>query len=629
MKATRWTCALLVAMTLVIGSASLSAAPAKTAAIKAGEQGERISKYIYGQFIEHLGRCIYGGIWAEMLKDRKFYHPVGVKKSPWRAIGSADAVSMVSEGCYVGDHAPQVKLSGDARRGIVQGGLALEKGRKYEGRLCFAGDSTARISVSLVWGSGDGGRQVVGIDKPALSYMKNTFTFTAGADTKDGKLEVTGTGQGTFYVGAVSLMPANNVDGMRKDTLELIKELDSPCYRWPGGNFVSGYNWRDGIGDRDRRPPRRNLAWGGLESNDFGLDEFINFCEHVDAEPMIAVNSGFGDAHSAAEEVQYANGPADTPAGRWRAANGHPEPYDVEYWCIGNEMFGGWQLGYMKLDQYVIKHNLFARAMRAVDPDITLIAVGEAGDWSRGMMKNCADHMDLISEHFYRGEKDNVVEHVAQLAQAVRQKVDAHRKYRRELDSLKGKDIDIALDEWNYWYGPEPYGQVGPRYYLKDALGVAKGLHEMFRNSDIFWGANYAQTVNVLGAIKTTATEAAFSTTGMPLKLYRHRFGSIPVAVEGDIAPLDVAAAWTDDRKEMTIAVVNPTDEEQQLKLDVNGASLVGKGSAWRITGPEPKSYNNPGEKPKVDIEKISVPADPTSIKAAPLSVTLYRLRVK
>lgn len=629
MKATRQTSVLAIMVLIAIVSATVSAAPARTAKIKADDQGERISKYVYGQFIEHLGRCIYGGIWAEMLKDRKFYHPVGAKKSPWKAVGPAGAVRVVSDESYVGEHTPRVKLSDDGPRGIAEGGLALEKNRKYEGRVVIKGDSSARVSVSLVWGSGDEGRETVQIDQPGTSYAKDTFTVTAGADTKKGRLELTGTGQGAFYVGAVSLMPANNVDGMRKDTLELIKELDSPCYRWPGGNFVSGYNWRDGIGDPDRRPPRRNLAWGGLESNDFGLDEFMDFCQHVDAEPMIAVNSGFGDAHSAAEEVQYVNGAADTPVGRWRAANGHPEPYDVEYWCIGNEMFGEWQLGYMKLDQYVIKHNLFARSMRAVDPDITLIAVGEAGDWSRGMMKNCADHMDLISEHFYRGEKDNVVEHVAQLAKAVRQKVDAHRKYRRELDVLKGKDIDIALDEWNYWYGPEPYGQVGPRYYLKDALGVAKGLHEMFRNSDIFWGANYAQTVNVLGAIKTTATEAGFSATGMPLKLYRHHFGSIPVAVQGDIAPLDVAAAWTGDKKAMTVAVVNPTDQKQQLKLNVTGASLNSEGRAWRITGPKAEAYNNPGEKPKVDIEQITTPEDPTNVTLAPLSITLYRLKVQ
>ena len=137
--------------------------------------------------------------------------------------------------------------------------------------------------------------------------------FTAGADTDAGRLEITATGSGSFHVGTVSLMPADNVQGMRADTLELLKQLDAPVYRWPGGNFVSGYNWRDGIGDPDRRPPRKNLAWQGIEHNDFGLDEFMTFCRPLKTEPYITVNSGLGDSRSAVEEIEYANAPCRSP----------------------------------------------------------------------------------------------------------------------------------------------------------------------------------------------------------------------------------------------------------------------------------------------------------------------------
>ena len=328
----------------------------------------------------------------------------------------------------------------------------------------------------------------------------------------------------------------------------MLKQLNSPVYRWPGGNFVSGYDWKDGIGDRDRRPPRKNPAWTGVEHNDFGMDEFMHFCRLLGTEPYIAVNSGLGGVQNAVDELQYANGAAATPMGALRAKNGHPEPYGVKFWGVGNEMYGGWQLGHMPLADYVRKHNEFATALRAEDPSIKLVAVGDAGPWSEGMMQECAENMDLISEHFYRQESPGLASHVAQIAESVRAKAEAHRRYREQFESLKGKDIDIALDEWNFWYGPHVFGELGTRYFLKDALGIAGGLHEYARQSDIMFMANYAQTVNVIGCIKTTKTAAEMETTGLVLQLYRAHFGTIPVAVQTE-APLDVAAALTADGK--------------------------------------------------------------------------------
>ena len=184
---------------------------------------------------------------------------------------------------------------------------------------------------------------------PALTarYAKVPLKFTARADTSDGRFEIVGTGSGTFHVGVVSLMPADNVSGFKAAIDPLLKEQGIAIARWPGGNFVSAYDWRDGIGDADKRPPRRELAWNGLESNDMGIDDFMTFCRLIGAEPYIAVNSGLGDAHSAAEEVEYVNGPATSRLGQLRAANGHPAPYGVKIWGIGNEMYGPWQWGHM------------------------------------------------------------------------------------------------------------------------------------------------------------------------------------------------------------------------------------------------------------------------------------------
>ena len=606
--------------------------------IDASKIGEPVSKYIYGQFIEHLGRCIYGGIWAEMLGDRKFYYPVGARESPWKIVGDKSAVRMSKENSFVDEHTPQIQLSGDGKPcGIFQDKLGLVRGKRYTGRIVLAVAAEALpIRVSLVWGGGKDERDTKIINKGLVrSYGFGEFPvgfnifpmgFNSGATTDNGRLEIVGLGERTFQIGTVSLMPSDNINGMRADTLKLLKELNSPVYRWPGGNFVSGYDWKDGIGERDKRPPRKNPAWKGIEHNDFGLDEFIIFCRRVGAEPMIAVNSGLGDDRSAAEEVEYANGPPDTPMGKWRAANGHRQPYNVKWWCIGNEMYGGWQLGHMPLNQYVRKHNLFAEAMRKVDPSIKLIAVGAVGPWSEAMMKNCAGHMDLISEHFYRGAKESVMEHVRQAPDAVRGKVTAHRDYRKKFESLKGKDIRIAIDEWNYWYGKHIFGELGTRYFLRDALGIAAGLHEMIRNSDMVFMANYAQTVNVIGAIKTTKTDAAFETTGLALKLYRQRFGTLPVAITGDAYPLDVAAAWTSDRKALTVAIVNPTEDKLELPMELKGVRLTGNGRLWLIAHSDPMAYNEPGKPPEVIIEEKPITGISNKLNVPPLSISLYEL---
>jgi len=623
----------LVIFALSLVFQSCYAAAGKPAlSIDVAKKQPPISRYIYGQFIEHLGRCIYGGIWAEMLQDRKFYYPVGSKPSPWKIIGPAEAVSMDTNKPFVGKHSPRLQLrSDDTVCGIAHGELGLVKDKDYTGRIILKATGSVQVSVSLVWGPGPEDRQSVTISELSDDYRKKPLRFTAAADTDQGRLEITARGNGTLWIGTLSLMPADNIHAMRRDTLQLLKELNAPIYRWPGGNFVSGYDWRDGIGDRDKRPPRKNPAWQGIEHNDFGLDEFIVFCREVGAEPLIVVNTGFGDAHSAAEEVEYANGSVDTPMGRWRAANGHPEPYRVKWWGVGNEMYGRWQLGHMSLDHYVRKHNLFAEAMRKVDPTIKLIAVGNVGPWSEGMLKHCSDHMDLISEHFYRGAKESVLEHVKQAPDAVRRIVSAHRRYRETIDALKGKDIDIAIDEWNYWYGSHIFGELGTRYFMRDALGIAAGLHEMIRNSDIVFMANYAQTVNVIGAIKTSKTAASFETTGLVLKLYRNHFGQIPVQLSGQPSPLDCVAAVTKDGDTLTLGIVNPADHGFELPLSLQHRKLSPNGAKlWRIAHSDPMAYNEPGKKPRVTIERYTLsPDDIETLKIAPYSVNIFELPLR
>jgi alpha-N-arabinofuranosidase len=619
--------------------------------IDAAKTKAPISKYVYGQFIEHLGRCIYGGLWAEMLEDRKFFYPIdGVApawemqyprpvswegdgypyellvRSPWMIVGDKKAVTMDGTRPFTGAHTPVVSSSQHGN-GISQERLGLVKGRKYIARVVLAGAPEAGpVHVSLTWGMGSSDRESLAVKSLTPEYASAILTFTAQGSTDNGRLEIVGWGKGSFRIGAVSLMPADNIQGWRADTLALLRDLNSPVYRWPGGNFVSGYDWKDGIGDRDRRPPRKNPAWKGIEPNDVGIDEFMVLCRELGTEPYIAVNTGLGGVEAAAEEIQYVNGAATTPMGKKRAENGHAAPYGVKWWGIGNEMYGDWQLGHMPLSEYVKKHNRVVDAMRAVDPKMVPIAVGAVGDWTKQMLTTSAGHMQLLSEHTYWQSRPDVPAHVEQAVTAIRRIAEAHRAYRRELPSLKGKDIRLALDEWNYWYGPNEYGELGTRYFLQDGLGAAAALHEMFRSSDLFFMANYAQTVNVIGAIKTTPTAAEMETTGLVQQLYRARFGVTPVEVAGDLKPLDVSAALTEDGRALTVAVVNPTGDRRPLRLKVAGRTLSGTGQKWIITGADKWAHNRPGAPRGVDIATETVEGASDGIEVGPLSVTLYSL---
>jgi len=605
---------------------------------------EPISKFIYGQFIEHLGRCIYGGIWAEMLEDRKFYFPITpdyrpyrgrgiterqpypvVAASPWQIIGPDDTVTMIKDNSFVGEHTPLIQSGG----GIQQHDLGLLQNKKYTGYIYLKPNSqTARVTLSLTWGEGQNDFDAVSFTPASNRYQKYPFQFTVGADSVKGTLQIK-VSNGSCFVGTASLMPADNIKGMRADVMQLLKELNAPLYRWPGGNFVSGYDWHDGIGDRDRRPPRKNPAWTGVEHNDFGFHEFIHFCRLLNTEPLVTVNTGFGDAYSAAAQLEYANGSRESYWGKKRAENGDPKPFGVTFWCIGNEMFGSWQLGYMRLEHYVQKHNWVVDKMRQVDSDIIEIASGNAGPWSEGLLRNCADHIDLIAEHFYCQERPDLLEHTAQIPDNIKRKVDFHRNLRQNLDALKDKDIKIAMTEWNYWYGPHVFGELGTRYFLKDGLGIARGLHEYFRHSDIMFMANYAQTVNVIGCIKASKTHAAMETTGQVLQLYRNHFGQIPVEVSGKPGNLDVSAALTQDHNTLTVAVVNPTHQKYDLSMNIKEGKLPSQYKIWLISGENEQDFNEPGSPYQVRLDQKTVAADLGKIPISPLSVVLYIFDLK
>jgi alpha-L-arabinofuranosidase len=648
---------------LLILPVAVFGADTVTVKIDTAKTGAPINPFIYGQFIEHLGRCIYGGIWAEMLEDRKFYFPITaeyapyrtlkdtafpvVGASPWEIIGPAASVAMVKKDTFVGDQAPRLR----AGAGIRQRDLGVVANRNYMGYVWVKPNgSEAKIEVALVWGNGADARVSRQLTFTGSDFSKQTFSFDAKDSTEKGALLEIRVLSGDVILGPPSLMPADNVGGMRRDTLALLKQLNGTIYRWPGGNFVSGYDWRDGIGDRDRRPPRKNPAWTGVEHNDFGTDEFIAFCREIGTVPMIAANTGFGDAYSAAQWVEYCNSPTTTIGGSWRAKNGHAQPFDVKYWCVGNEMFGPWQLGYMQLHHYTLKHNDVASAMWKADSSLVLSGVGDLDTkpltldpgypkrdigWSQGMLESSADYMTILSEHFYRGrvpwtneERVDLLTHVGMMKDSIRKKADGHRQLQASLPNLKGRVVPIAMDEWNYWHREYVYGELGCVYELSDGLGVAEGLHEFFRQSDLIHMAHYAQTVNVIGAIKTTRTAAEMETTGLVLQLYRQHFGETPLRLAEAKAPYDIAAALSKDGRTLTVGVVNPTDAEVEVKLEFTGGVSTGNGTRWHIAGPAHTAHNTPGKPRVIDIQKTDGVAA-TALRVPALSATLFALPLK
>ncbi|MDX9811621.1 MAG: alpha-L-arabinofuranosidase C-terminal domain-containing protein, partial [Bacteroidales bacterium] len=207
-----------------------------------------------------------------------------------------------------------------------------------------------------------------------------------------------------------------------------------------------------------------------------------------------------------------------------------------------------------------------------------------------------------------------------------REKAVAHREYRQTIPALDGKDIRICMDEWNYWYGPHIYGELGTRYFFRDAMGIAAGLNEYSKHSDIIYMANYAQTVNVIGCIKTNTTHSVFDATGQVLKLYREKFGFIPVELSGELRPLDIGATLTEDGTILTLSVVNPTMEKVSFPLALTGGSASESMELWQVTAPDDMSTNEPGREPAVVIEGPSTVKFSGSIEVGPASINIFRI---
>jgi len=331
--------------------------------------------------------------------------------------------------------------------------------------------------------------------------------------------------------------PTADENGFRGDVLELVKQLQVQMVRYPGGNFLSGYDWKDGIGPKGKRPTRPDIAWQTTEPNQFGTDEFMDWCEKTGIEPMMAVNMGTGTPKDAAELVEYCNHSGGTYFSELRKANGHEKPYAVETWCIGNEMDGPWQICGLDAEDYAKKALQAARMMKGIDPGLKLVACGSSSaemvtypEWDRIVLDHLYDEVDYISMHRYYWDEGNRNDFFASYYD-----MDAFIKtIRAAADYVKAKHrskkvMGISFDEWNVWY-QNAQGKANwaakPKiledvYSLKDALVFAGMMTTLLNNCDRVQIACLAQLVNAIGPIFTKERgEAIKQTTYFPFEMF-------------------------------------------------------------------------------------------------------------
>lgn len=410
--------------------------------------------------------------------------------------------------------------------------------------------------------------------------------------------------------------PTADAHGFRQDVVALVRELGVSTIRYPGGNFVSGYRWEDGVGPRERRPRRLDLAWHAIETNEVGLHEFAAWLDQVGSDLMLAVNLGTRGTQEALDLLEYANVPGGTALSDLRREHGRDRPFSIDMWCLGNEMDGPWQLGHLSAEEYGRKAATTAHAMKLLDPSIALVACGSSGwdmptfgAWERTVLRHCYEHVDLLSCHAYYEERDGdrtaFLASGVHMARFIEEVAAAADEVRDELGS--DRDMQISFDEWNVWYMNRPAPgsfagtavgdfAVAPRqledvYSALDAVVLGSLLITLLRHCDRVASASLAQLVNVIAPVMTEPGGPAWrQTTFYPFALTsRLAVGdAVPLVVTcdtfttdrlGDVPVVDAVATLDQKAGAAAVFAVNRSQDAAQT-VTVELASLGLEGAA-------------------------------------------------
>ncbi len=448
--------------------------------------------------------------------------------------------------------------------------------------------------------------------------------------------------------------PLSDERGFRKDVLEAVKNIRCPLLRWPGGNFASNYHWEDGIGPKDERPVRFDLAWSKEETNRFGTDEFIEYCRAIGAEPYICVNIGTGSLDETIHWLEYCNSTGNSYYAKLRAKNGHPKPYQVKYWGVGNENYGKWQVGYRSAKEYAKVLREYAYFMKVVDPTIKIIAVGaDEPEWDLEVVKTAGKYIDYISNHQYLGS-DDYYETVASVywvkkrLEVLKSVIEIAQPLMKEEEKVK-----IALDEWNIWYRSTPENDNEENYALKDGLfaaGVFITMHKLCQSVTM---ANLAQLVNVLGAIHTDRKGLYLTPIYRAFELFVNHTGEIVLDVlinsesyniEGkafldnrkfklsNVPYLDASATLSRSKDKLYIATLNYHKEKEiECPIFLEGFSPSTQAKVYELNGPDVMAVNDfdSPERVKIKTGRIKNAASKFNYSFPPHSCTVIELNVK
>ncbi len=464
--------------------------------------------------------------------------------------------------------------------------------------------------------------------------------------------------------------PHADEDGFRTDVLEAAKGLNIPILRYPGGNFVSNYNWKDGVGPE--RPNRMELAWHRLETNEIGTNEFMDYANKLGTEPYFAVNLGTGTIKEAQEWVEYCNVAEGPYYAELRKKHGYPEPHNIKYWSLGNEMDGYWQMGHLNAEDYSKKAREAGKLMRLTSPEIKLIAAGSSNyrpdanpdEWNQTILENLKDYIDYIALHIYVGNPDDnyynfvstplVIEERTKIVKGMIDQV-MQRTIRRNHTE---DPIYIAWDEYNVWYRARTDEKmVGNRaleehYNLEDALVIGGMLNAFIRNADVVKMANMAQLVNVIGPIFTSKEDMYKQTIYYPLALFANNMHGTSLDLfvdcdtydteefylglgetttqQTDVPYLDVSATYKDG--EIMIAVVNRhKDEAITTDIIAQTREFTGQMEVYEVNGPDIKAKNDFGKtnvKTK-QLKNIKANGETVTYSFPPHSLTLLKGRIK
>jgi len=437
-------------------------------------------------------------------------------------------------------------------------------------------------------------------------------------------------------------------NGFREDVMAVVREMGAPIIRYPGGNFVSGYNWLDGVGPKDKRPAVLDRAWNSLETNQFGTNEFMEWCKLVNTEPLMGFNLGTGTPEMAVALVEYCNVDKGTKWSDLRREHGYEQPWNVKYWCLGNEMDGPWQMGHMPARDYGLKARDTARQIRVINPDAKLIACGSSNPilptymvWDREVLEECYDQVDGISLHNYYGNTKELTGN--NTSRYLAMNLDMERQIHQIADVcdyvqgvLKSpKRLWLSFDEWNVWYrarggrfanGERKFAPhlLEERYNLEDALLVGGFLNTLLRESNRVRVACLAQLVNVIAPLVTNETSVMCQSIYYPyawaLKYARGRV--LDLLVESETYPIDAAGLRADFAINAqvpyldVVATINPPDgkvcvlmlnrdleSERELVLEWRDPTPTRVLACETLTGSDLKAVNT-FEQPKLVVPK-------------------------